>query len=56
MGCKLLCYKYLDYDILNHMHPAYGKAHMDLQYIKTEAFYNEDSKTFNRRKLNNFDL
>jgi len=50
------CYKYNDEKILEHRHPAYGKAHMDLQYIKTEAFYREDEITYHNRKKNNFNL
>ena len=49
-------YKFVDEKILNHVHPAYGKAHMDEQYVKTEAFYTEDGNTFNKRRAKNFDL
>ena len=50
------CYKYVNEDILRHLHPAYAKGSMDAQYVKTEAFSGEDQKTYNRRKSINFEL
>ena len=50
------CYKYVDMDILRHLHPAYGKAVFDKQYQHTESFSNKDSMTYRFRKYNNFNL
>lgn len=51
------CYKYVDTQIFEHLHPAYGKAVFDEQYQRTEAIGNtEDVETFKRRKENNFGL
>lgn len=51
------CYKYVDNQIFEHLHPAYGKAIFDEQYQKTEAIGNtEDRLTFERRKAVNFGL
>jgi len=54
---KQLCkYKYVDEQIVQHLHPAYGKAKFDKQYQHTESFNIVDRQTFERRKANNFDL
>lgn len=51
------CYKYVDKQIFEHKHPAYGKAVFDEQYQKTEAIGNTvDRETFIRRKEANFGL
>lgn len=50
------CYKYVDKVIFNHLHPAYGKGNMDIQYQHTESFFYEDQITYNKRKSNNFDV
>lgn len=51
------CYKYIDKQIFEHKHPAYGKAVFDEQYQKTEAIGNSvDRETFLRRKEINFGL
>lgn len=50
------CYKFVDTVIFNHLHPAYGKGNMDSQYQHTESFFYEDQITYNKRKLNNFDV
>ena len=50
------CYKYVDEQITHHLHPAYGKAHFDLQYQHTESFSNIDKETFLLREQTNFDL
>ena len=50
------CYKFVNEQIMEHRHPAYGKAKMDNQYITTEGFDRVDRETYNRRKANNFDL
>lgn len=50
------CYKFVDSHIFNHLHPAWGKAHNDAQYLKTEhpSVYNTDHMNYERRKANNF--
>lgn len=49
------CYKFVDRVIFNHLHPAYGKAHFDEQYQRTEAIGNsQDRATFIRRQANGF--
>lgn len=54
---KLLgCYKYVDKQIFEHLHPAYGKAIFDKQYQHTESFNNVDEQTYLKRKANNFYL
>lgn len=53
---QLGCYKYVDEQIVKHLHPAYGKAKYDKQYQHTESFDQADKQTFERRKANNFDL
>lgn len=51
------CYKYVDKQIFEHKHPAYGKAVFDEQYQKTELIGNTvDRETFIRRKEANFGL
>ena len=50
-------HQYVDKNIFEHRHPAWGKAEMDAQYVRTQAFDAEDKKTFFRRKFElNFDL
>tara|TARA_R100001244_G_scaffold115459_1_gene85637 strand:+ start:666 stop:1346 length:681 start_codon:yes stop_codon:yes gene_type:complete len=49
-------YKYVNEDIVRHLHPAYGKAAMDAQYVHTESLGGEDKVTYEKRKLKNFDL
>lgn len=49
-------YKYVDENIVEHLHPAYGKAAMDTQYVHTESLGGEDKITYERRKLKHFDL
>lgn len=50
------CYKYVDKQIFEHLHPAYGKAVFDAQYQHTESFGEEDRQTYIRRKEANFGL
>ena len=50
------CYKFINQQIFEHLHPAYGKAHFDLQYQHTESFGYEDSQTFLRRQKINYGL
>jgi hypothetical protein len=49
-------YKYVNEQIVNHMHPAYGKGHFDEQYRYTESFGGVDRETYLKRKQNNFDI
>lgn len=55
---KLNRYKYIGDDtiIFNHLHPGYGKGEMDIQYRKTEAFYQSDEQIFIERSKKNFGL
>ena len=53
---KLGCYKYVDKQIFEHLHPAYGKAVFDAQYQHTESFNEVDRITYLRRKGMNFGL
>lgn len=50
------CYKFINQQIFEHLHPAYGKAHFDAQYQHTESFGYEDSQTFLRRQKINYGL
>jgi len=50
------CYKYVDTQIFEHLHPAYGKAVFDSQYQHTESFGTIDAQTYQRRKENNYGL
>lgn len=48
---------YIDQVIIKHEHPMNtNTAKMDASYQRTLAFYEKDKATFERRKLNNFDL
>lgn len=49
-------YKHVDKKIFEHLHPAAGKGQMDHQYRKTESYYQEDKRTFERRRAMNFGL
>ena len=48
------CYKFVDREIFNHLHPAYGKAIFDVQYANTESYSGLDCQTFIKRKANGF--
>jgi hypothetical protein len=50
------CYRFVDEHIFNHLHPAWGKAQNDAQYLKTEhpSVYNADHMNYEKRKANNF--
>lgn len=52
------CYKFVNLHIMNHLHPAWGKAEIDHQYIKTEArdIYEGDRQTYVNRAAKNFGL
>lgn len=50
------CYKYVDKQIFEHLHPAYGKAVFDAQYQHTESFGNVDLQTYLKRKEANFGI
>lgn len=49
-------YKFVDEKLFLHLHPAYRKAQMDEQYIRTESFNIIDRNTYLTRKDNNFGL
>lgn len=51
-GCLIECPE----KIISHLHPSYGKGKSDNQYTFTESFFNEDKKTYLRRKQKEFDL
>jgi hypothetical protein len=54
---RLNKYKFIDRQIFEHRHPAYGKAAMDEQYIRTEHLGNTyDSYLYFERLKNNFYL
>lgn len=53
---KLSCYRFVNQNIFLHLHPAFGKAPNDLQYMNTESYYRIDEQTFLKRKANNFGL
>jgi len=50
------CYKFINYTIYEHLHPATGKVAMDAQYHHTESFGGHDEATYQRRLKLNFDL
>jgi hypothetical protein len=47
-------HKWVDQIIFSHDHPQAGKGQMDSQYRRTEAYYHEDQKTYNKRKAKGF--
>lgn len=51
-------YKYIDKNIVEHMHPVWRKAPFDEMYKRNESAenYAKDREVYNRRKANNFDL
>ena len=49
-------YKFIDNQIFEHLHPAYGKSNFDIQYQRTESFNEVDKQTYLRRKGINFGL
>ena len=53
---KLGRYKYVNEQIFEHRHPAWGLAEKDAQYRKTEKFNILDKAAFQRRKKINFGL
>lgn len=53
---KLNKHKYIPEYIFQHLHPAFGLAKKDAQYVYTESFYNADHKVYISRKKNNFGL
>ena len=53
---KLGCYKFVNKQIFEHLHPAYGKAHFDHQYKHTESFNEIDRRTYHLRKGLNYGL
>lgn len=51
---KLNKISYINHQLFRHNHPAWGKAETDEQYIRTEAFNNEDHQTYKRRSKAGF--
>lgn len=49
-------YKFVDIDIVHHLHVGWGKAPDDDTYRNEMRFYTIDEVTFNRRMERNFDL
>ncbi len=47
-------YKYVPQLVYRHLHPAWGLAPMDDQYIKTESFESVDKQNYLTRKANGF--
>lgn len=45
---------YINKQLFKHLHPAWGTAPMDKQYLKTESYNHVDKLTYNERKQNNF--
>lgn len=48
------CHKYVNTQLFKHLHPAWGLAPNDNQYIKTESFNSIDKQTYDERKRNGF--
>ncbi len=49
-------YKYLDVQLMEHRHWAYGKGKRDNQYDTQNQTFGEDKENFERRKAINFGL
>lgn len=47
-------YKFVNKDILKHMHPAFTGVGHDDQLRHTEKFYRQDQRTYNKRKACGF--
>lgn len=45
---------YINKQLFKHLHPAWGLAPMDKQYLKTESYNHVDKLTYNERKQNKF--
>ncbi len=56
VGEKLGKIYYSSAEIMEHMHPAWGKGVWDPQYRFTDSFYHIDKKIFDQRKALNFPL
>lgn len=58
VAIKLGRYIKADICIFDHLHPAWGKAPNDRQYLLTEhpQVHHRDKLTYERRKANNYDL
>lgn len=46
------CFKKCEEQIFKHLHPAYGLAHVDQQYLNTEGFNGVDRDNYFKRKSN----
>lgn len=49
-------YVFIEKNLFEHRHPAFGKAPNDSQYVHTESFYHLDHEVYKRRKAENFSL
>lgn len=49
-------YHYVDTQIFDHYHPAYGHVPWDEQYTRQQQFWSEDEANYNYRKSQNFFL
>jgi len=47
-------YKFVDKNIFEHRHPAFGKGAMDAQYKHTESYFYIDKDVYDKRKQFNF--
>jgi hypothetical protein len=47
-------FQYCPNAIVEHLHPAHGKARLDDTYTRATAFWNEDQATYERRVATNF--
>jgi hypothetical protein len=56
VATKLNKIQYYDLILFRHNHPANIGTPLDEQYIHTEAFWNVDSQTYERRRNLNFEL
>lgn len=45
---------YVNKQLFKHIHPAWGLAPFDKQYLKTESYHHVDKLTYDERKQNNF--
>ena len=49
-------YKFVDVQLFEHLHWAYGKAGIDNQYQEQNGYFSRDKDVFHSRKIRNFDL
>lgn len=49
-------YKYINYSIMEHLNPAYGKLERDTMFNEQQAHWNNDEHNFYHRQSLNFNL